>query len=92
MASDLTVDNLCDALRFFLRQIAEHPEQPVDRANGLKLYGVPGDDVMRAVMEAFGGTLKVTVSEMPVAIGQGFSQELAAGQGAAVWEPSKERA
>lgn len=89
MAADLTVDNLCGALRHFLKQIAERPDEPVDRDNGLILYGVPGDDVMRAVLDAFGGELKITVRELPAVFGPVFSEE-PCGQVAYLWEPSKE--
>ena len=90
MAADLTVNNLCDALKFFFRQIVDHPEQPVDREKGIQLFGTPGDDEMRALMEAFGGRITITVKEMPLAISQPFSAAVAEGQGGAIWEPSKD--
>lgn len=71
MSVGLTVDNLCEALRFFFRQIVDHPELPVDREQGMLLVGVPGDDTMRELMEAFGGELKITVREMPETFSEG---------------------
>ena len=86
MAADLTLDTLCDAVRHFLRHIAEHPEQPVDRERGLVLYGVPGDDTMTALMEAFGGEIKVVVREMPKEMKDNFAAlGLAEEAGANVW-------
>lgn len=92
MAADLTVDRLCEALRFFFQQILEHPDTPVDREKGMVLFGTPGDDEMRALMEVFGGTIKITVNEMPIAMQQVFASDIAESQGAVIWEPSKEKA
>ena len=63
--SDLTIDSLCEAVRYFLRQIVEHQEQPVDQTKGLVLCGVPGDAEMRMLLELFGGEIKITVRELP---------------------------
>lgn len=90
MAADLTVDNLVNALRFFFKQIVENPDAPVDKDKGLVLFGTPGDDDMRSLMEAFGGTIKITVKEMPLAMQQTFPPEVAGGQGAVVWSPSED--
>ena len=89
MASDLTVRNLCEAIRHFLQQIADHPELPVDRERGLVLHGTPGDDMMRDIMEAFGGELKITVRELP---GELKSIQSIPGNPEAVtmWHPSEE--
>ena len=96
MAADLTLDTLCDAVRHFLRHIAEHPEQPVDRERGLVLYGVPGDDTMTALMEAFGGEIKIAVREMPKEMGQSaltnFHPLELREPGPELWQPSKEAA
>ena len=90
MPEDLTVDNLCAALRSFFQQIVEHPEQPVDQERGVVLYGDPGDATMKALMEMFNGTVKITIREMPIAMERTFSHEIAQGPGAILWEPSKE--
>lgn len=86
MAADLTLDTLCDAVRHFLRHIAEHPEQPVDRERGLVLYGVPGDDEMVALMEAFGGEIRIVVREMPKEI----RIVPIPAESVILWQPSKE--
>lgn len=93
MAADLTVDNLCDALRFFFRQIVDTPTQPVDPEKGIVLYGTPADDTMKAMMEAFGGCIRITIREMPEAIS--FARGAGAGeQGSSplnLWHPNEGR-
>ena len=85
-ANDLTVDNLCAALRFFFGQIVEHPELPVDPNLGLVLCGVPGDDTMKVLMERYGGEFKITVRELPTAMVPAF-QEAVQGQELNLWKP-----
>lgn len=88
MAADLTVDNVCEAIRHFLRHIAAHPEEPVDQEKGLILFGTPGNDEMRGLMEAFGGTLRITVREAPAGIADdALADDLLVKQGANVWRP-----
>lgn len=88
MTADLTVDNLCEAIRHFLREIMKDPKQPVDRVKGLVLVGTPGDDEMRTLMELFGGMIKVTVQERPTALEEPICHSPVFGR--VVWEPSKE--
>ena len=90
MAADLTIGTLCDAVRHFLRQIVEHPEQPVDQGRGLVLLGIPGDDEMIALMEAFCGEIKITVREMPKEIS--IDPLPANPESVILWQPSKETA
>lgn len=67
MASDLTVDNLCEAIRFHLHNLATLPDEVATIGPGfdLKLHGVPADDTMKAVMERLGGMLRIEVRELP---------------------------
>ena len=92
MAADLTLDTLCDAVRHFLRHIAEHPEQSVDRERGLVLNGIPGDDEMVALMEAFGGEIKIAVREMPKELERIESVQVGFVESLNLWQPSKEAA
>lgn len=86
----LTVDNLCDAIRHFLRRIAAESDCPVDQVNGLVLCGVPSDDEMRTLMELFGGTIKITVREQPPTLQEPVDHSPVFGR--ITWEPSKEAA
>lgn len=88
MAADLTVDNACEAIRHFLRHIATHPEEPVDQHKGLVLFGTPGDDEMRDLMEAFGGTIRITLREAPAGITDDrLAADLLAKEAVSVWHP-----
>ena len=84
----MTVDSLCDAIRYFLRKIASDPMQPVDQVNGLILCGMPGDDEMRMLMELFGGTIKITVREQPSILQEPVYHNPVFGR--ITWEPNKE--
>lgn len=72
MAEGLTVDNLCDAVRFSLREMLANPEKTVDQSRGLVLYGSVGDNEMQELLNLFGGTIKITVQEPPAVVGQPF--------------------
>lgn len=86
---NLTLESLCGAIKFFLKQIAEQPEKPVELPHELIIYGVPGDDVMKTLMELFQGTLKITVKELPAAMTPDFSSEV---EGLNLWKPDYEHA
>lgn len=61
----MTVDSLCNAIRVFLLHVANNPHELVDKDNGLRLWDVPKDETMKTVMDAFGGTLRITITEIP---------------------------
>jgi len=93
MSQGMTLASLLDAIQHFLREIARNPEQHVDQEKGLTLWGKPGDDEMRTLLELFGGTLKITVCELPTAMQQ-IGSELAPENGSSlnVWHPDEEQA
>lgn len=64
--TDLTIDNLCEAVKCFLRRIAES-DDPVDQ-RGLVMCGTPGDDEMQVLMDLFDGTIRITVNRKPTAL------------------------
>ena len=61
----LTLDELCAAIRFQLRQAACSSRPP---RGALRIFGCPGDDVMKAVLESCGGKLVIEVNEVPQGI------------------------
>ena len=74
-AADLTVDNLCEVIRFHLHNLSVLPDEVATIGPGfeLKLYGVPADDAMKSVMERLGGTLRITISELPTEMVDGLA-------------------
>lgn len=61
----MTIEKLCRAIGEVLTRIANSPKELVDQENGIQLWAAPEDDETRAVMEAFDGTLCITVRELP---------------------------
>ena len=89
MAAELTVDNLCVAIRHFLQRAAEEGIESIGSST-LTLMGVPADDTMKAVMELVGGVLRIEVRELPAELS---IQPLPANPEAVnLWLPSKEPA
>lgn len=91
-ASDLTVDSLCEVIRFYIRNLAAN----VGPGFELRIYGVPADDAMKTVMESLGGTLKIIVQELPAEmkselIPESGREPCGTGGWVDLWRPSKER-
>lgn len=77
----MTLKQLTEMIRDSLFHIAQNPQEPVDQEKGLQIWGVPADDEMREVLTAFGGTLRISVMELPQ---QMVSTEPVAGN---LWHP-----
>ena len=91
MTTDLTVDTLCEALRYFLRDVVDYPENPLPcEGHHLLLMGVPADDAMKAALEATGGELRITIRALPAELKQALTVPEVTGQQANLWQPSKE--
>ena len=86
---DLTVDNLCLAIRHRLRQLADGPGcLPAGKDSTLVLCGTPADDTMKTVMDLLGGTLRIRVSEVPTGLKDELVPLSDVAGGINLWKPA----